>query len=112
MFCLCFLFIFNDFHQTKYLNTCRTDFYQICTRLLELWLQMNCLELVFRFLRDVVLATNVCWLQQLLSTKGFASHSVDGGLRREVQVLRWTQVNQFTEQKIDQSAITSRRLGG
>ena len=43
---------------------------------------------------------------------GFASHPVDGGVRREVQVLRWTQVNQFTEQKIDQSAITSRRLGG
>ena len=41
---------------------------------------------------------------------GFACHSVglDGGVRQEVQVLRWTQANQLT----GQLAIIDRRLGG
>jgi len=29
---------------------------------------------------------------------GFACRSVDGGVLQEVQVLRWTQTNQFTDQ--------------
>jgi len=40
---------------------------------------------------------------------GFACDAViDGGVRQEVQLLRWTQANQLT----DQSTIFNRRLGG
>jgi len=28
---------------------------------------------------------------------GFVCHSADGGVRQEVQVLRWTQANQLTD---------------
>ena len=37
----------------------------------------------------------------------FACHSVDEGVRQEVQVLRWTQADQLT----GQLTIISRRLG-
>jgi len=63
---------------------------------------MNDLKLVFRSLKRrfvVAVTTNFCRFYRLQSTEnGFAWHSLDGGVRQEVQVLCWTQANQPTDQ--------------
>jgi len=59
---------------------------------------------------DVVVTNNfVGFVDNLNSTRriGFAFHSADGGVRQEVQVLRWTQADET-----DQLTVTDRRLEG
>jgi len=47
----------------------------------------------------IAVATSFCWLYRPSPQNiRFACHSVDGGVRKQVQVLRWTQANQLTDQ--------------
>jgi len=60
-------------------------------------------EVSFRPQRDVSVATIFVGQTktQIIHRTGFACDSLDGGVRQEVQVLRWTQANQLTDQLSD-----------
>ena len=97
MFCLCFLFIFfvilNDFCQTNYLNIYRADLRQICRDGRTVAVDKG-LKLVFRSLKGRCRGNQfLLALSAYIHGIGFAWHSVDGGVRQEVQVLRLTQAN-------------------
>jgi len=104
------LHIFNDFCQTNYYpNIHRTDLHQI--------LEVDRNRTVVVDERSVVIFSipeGRCRGNQFCGSNsdpihriGFARDSLDGGVRQEVQVLRWTQTNQLADQLI----IINRRLG-
>jgi len=70
---------------------------------------MNDLKLVVRSLKGRCRG-NQFLLVVLVSIHriGFACDSLDGGVRQEVQALRWTRADKLT----DQLTIINRRLGG
>ena len=112
MFCLCFFFCFACISYLFLTISIRpiipTSAGPIVTKfaeLVELWLQIN--DLKFVFFKGRCRDNEFLLVYQLPSTEfSFAWHSVDGGVRQEVQVLRWTQANQLT----DQLTIINRRL--
>jgi len=75
----------------------------------ELWRCVNDLKLVFRFFKGRCRGNQFCGPNPgLIHRVGFACDSLDGGVRQEVQVRRWTQSNELT----NQLTVTNRRLGG
>ena len=111
MFCLRFIFIlfffiFNDFVRPIISTSTGTIFTKFAG-LVEPWLWMNDLKLGFRSLKGRCRGNQFCRPHPgPIHRNGFACDSVDGGVRQEVQVLRWTQASQRT----DQLTIIYRRL--
>jgi len=59
---------------------------------------MNDLKLVFRSLKESASGNEICELSPgQIHGIGFACNSLDGGVRQEVQLLRWTQANQLND---------------
>jgi len=61
---------------------------------------MNDLKLVFRSPKGRCRGNQFCGLNPgTIHRIRFAWHSLDGGVRQEVQVLRWTETNQLPDSK-------------
>jgi len=97
--------IFNDFCQTNYLNIHLTDLHRICI-VGKTVTVVNDVKFVFDPSRDVTVAAKFCWFYRLLSSI-HSSRAIRGGVRQKVQLLRWMQANQLT----DQLTIINRQLG-
>jgi len=97
------------FCQTIIISTSTEPILSKFAGFVELWRCVNDLKLVFRFFKGRCRGSQFCGPNPgLIHRVRFACDSLDGGVRQEVQVRRWTQSNELT----NRLPVTNRRLGG